>query len=47
MGDFQADAASELNPLDWAIAERFQAERHPEKSVDGDDEWDRDLFGED
>lgn len=46
MGDFSADAASEIDPLDYVIAERFRAERHPEKSVDGDDPWDIDLFDE-
>lgn len=46
MGDFQSDAASELNPLDYVIAERFRAERHPEASVDGDDRWGYDLFEE-
>lgn len=33
--------------LDWAIADRFKEERHPTRTVDGDDEWDRyDLFAE-
>lgn len=45
MGDFVTDAA-ETDPLDYVIAERFRAERHPERSVDGDDEWARDLFDE-
>lgn len=44
MGDFQTDAASETNPLDYVIAERFRAERHPEQSVDGDDRWENDLY---
>lgn len=44
MGDFTLEAASEMTPLDYAIAERFRAERHPEESVDGDNRWDRDLF---
>ena len=46
MGDFQSDAAAEANPLDYVIAERFRAERHPEPSVDGDSRWERDLFEE-
>lgn len=44
MGDFQTDANTEPDPLDYVIAERFRAERHPEHSVDGDDRWGRDLF---
>lgn len=44
MGDFIADAATEVNPLDYVIAERFRAERHPVHSVDGDNPWERDLF---
>lgn len=44
MGDFQAAAASEIDPLDYIVAERFRAERHPERSVDGDDPYERDLF---
>lgn len=44
MADFQADAASETNPMDYVIAERFRAERHPERSVDGDDRWESDLY---
>lgn len=46
MGDFQSDAASEIDPVDYVIAERFRAERHPEQSVDGDDRWGLDLFAE-
>ena len=46
MGDFQSDAATETNPLDYVIAERFRSERHPEASVDGDIRWDRDPFEE-
>lgn len=46
MGDFSADAASEIDPLDHVIAERFRPERHPEVSVDGDDPWAFDPFGE-
>ena len=46
MGDFQSEAAAETNPLDYVIAERFRAERHPEPSVDGDSRWERDLFEE-
>lgn len=44
MGDFAVDSATERDPLDYVIAERFRAERHPEASVDGEDPWDRDLF---
>lgn len=33
--------------LDFAIQDRFKEERHPTRTVDGDDEWDRDLFDED
>lgn len=48
MGDFAVDSATEIDPLDYVIAERFRAERHPERSVDGDDPWDTDrLFEED
>jgi hypothetical protein len=36
MGDFVADAATETNPLDYVIAERFRMERHPQRSVDGE-----------
>jgi hypothetical protein len=32
--------------LDYAIQDRFKMERHPEKSVDGDDPYERDLFAE-
>ena len=46
MGDFVTDAATEPDPLDYVIAERFRTERHPEASVDGDDRWDLDLFPE-
>jgi hypothetical protein len=47
MGDFQSDAASEIDPIDYVIAERFKAERHPEQSVDGGDRWaGLDLFEE-
>lgn len=46
MGDFQTDAASEANPLDYVIAERFRSERHPEASVDGGDRWGINLFEE-
>ena len=46
MGDFSADSATEIDPLDYVIAERFRAERHPERSVDGDNPYDRDLFEE-
>lgn len=47
MGDFTTEAATEPDPLDYVIAERFRAERHPAVSVDGDDPWDQDLFAED
>lgn len=47
MGDFSSDSATEIDPLDYVIAERFRAERHPEQSVDGDDRWGIDLFEED
>lgn len=47
MGDFTAETPAEIDPLDYVIAERFRAERHPEQSVDGDDRWERDLFEED
>jgi len=30
--------------LERAIQERFTMERRPEASVDGDNEWERDLF---
>lgn len=46
MGDFAVEATTEISPLDYVIAERFRAERHPEQSVDGDDPWGRDLFEE-
>lgn len=46
MGDFQTEAATEIDPLDYVIAERFKAERHPEHSVDGDDRWSYDPFEE-
>ncbi len=46
MGDFVSDAASETDPLECAIAERFRSERYPEASVDGDSRWDYDPFGE-
>lgn len=46
MGDFTTEAATEIDPLDHIIAERFAAERHPEASVDGDSRWDYDLFEE-
>lgn len=46
MGDFTAEAATERDPLDYIIAERFKAERHPEASVDGDDRWVYDPFDE-
>lgn len=46
MADFTADAASEIDPLDYVIAERFRAERHPERSVDGEHPWDFDPFEE-
>jgi hypothetical protein len=46
MGDFQADATTAPDPLDYAIQERFRAERHPEQSVDGDSRWEFDLFDE-
>lgn len=38
--------AMEAYELDLAIRERFNAERHPEQSVDGDDPWDLDPFAE-
>lgn len=47
MGDFVTDAATEYDPLDAVIRERFNAERHPELSVDGTDRWNLDLFEED
>lgn len=47
MADFTTDAATEPDPLDYVIAERFRAERHPERSVDGEHPWDYDPFGED
>ena len=46
MGDFTTEAATEIDPLDHIIAERFAAERHPEASVDGDDRWAYDPFEE-
>ena len=46
MGDFTTEAPAELDPVDYVIAERFRAERHPERSVDGDNPYDRDLFEE-
>lgn len=46
MGDFVTDAPTEIDPLDFVIAERFRTERHPERSVDGDDRWNLDLFPE-
>lgn len=47
MGDFAREAVTEPDPLDYVIAERFRAERHPERSVDGDNPYDIDLFEED
>lgn len=47
MGDFVSDVAIDYDPLDAVIRERFNSERHPERSVDGDDPYDRDLFEED
>jgi hypothetical protein len=44
MGDFTTEAAVSIDPLDYMIAERFRAERHPERSVDGDDRYERDPF---
>lgn len=32
--------------LDWAIRDRFNAERHPQISVDGEDWWDIDRVEE-
>jgi hypothetical protein len=32
---------------DWEIYDRFKRERHPEKTVDGDDPYDYDPYGED
>lgn len=32
--------------LDDVIEVRFRMERRPERTVDGDDPWDRDLFEE-
>lgn len=32
--------------LDFAIRDRFKAERHPTRSVDGDDPWAFDPFEE-
>jgi hypothetical protein len=46
MGDFVTDVPTEIDPLDYVIAERFRTERHPEASVDGDDRWNLDLFEE-
>jgi hypothetical protein len=46
MGDFTTEAATEIDPIDYVIAERFKSERHPEQSVDGDDRWAYDLFEE-
>ena len=46
MGDFVSDAATEIDPLGYVIAERFRSERHPERSVDGDNPWELDLFDE-
>lgn len=36
----------EEQDLDLAIRDRFNTERHPEVSVDGDDPWDLDPFKE-
>ena len=44
MGDFTTEAPAELDPVDYVIAERFRAERHPERTVDGDDPYENDLF---
>lgn len=44
MGDFISDTPTEIDPLDFVIAERFRSERSPEHSVDGDDRWNLDLF---
>lgn len=44
MGDFTTEAAILPDPVDYVIAERFKAERHPEASVDGDDRWEMDLY---
>lgn len=38
-----AELLWELEP-ERAIQERFTMERRPEPSVDGDNEWERDLF---
>ncbi len=46
MGDFTTEAATTPDPLDYVIAQRFKAERHPEASVDGDSRWDYDPFEE-
>lgn len=46
MGEFKPTDDADIDPLDYVIAERFRAERHPEQSVDGDDRWDRGLFEE-
>lgn len=46
MGDFISDTPTEIDPLDFVIAERFRSERSPEHSVDGDDRWNLDLFPE-
>lgn len=46
MGDFTTEAATTPDPLDYLIAQRFKAERHPETSVDGDNRWDYDPFEE-
>lgn len=43
MGDFTTEAAAFPDPLDYVIRERLNAERHPVKSVDGD-EYEMDLF---
>ena len=46
MGEFPPTDDPEIGRLDYVIAERFRAERHPEQSVDGDDRWEIDLFAE-
>ncbi len=32
--------------LEWAIRDRFKAERHPEHTVDGDNPYDFDPYDE-
>lgn len=44
MGDFVTDVPVNTDPLDYVISERFEMERHPEASVDGDSPWERDPF---